>query len=148
VTAFAGAGAAFADLRVQAQRGGSSLAMVTEKRIWEGTMAVRKSEDRTGTSWVMWALGVAGVTLLVVELNAGMAYVEAGLQENLTNLGGWLPAAGMFTLKMAANSIWLRETWETLLHTAPLAALGFVLVGLGVGLNRRSGTSIGRKENR
>ena len=99
-------------------------------------MAVRKSERRAGNSWMMWAFWAAGLALLLVELHAGMAYVEAGLRENQGSVLGWLPAAGMLTLKVAEQSIWHWDAVETSLRAIPLGVLGFLLVGLGMLLRK------------
>jgi hypothetical protein len=135
--AFTDSGVAFADLQVRGPGEGRSLAMVTEEQILEATMAVRKSEKQAGSSWVMWTFWAAGVTLVLVELNAGMGYVEAGLGQSLANLWGWLPTVGMATLRVAEQSIWNWGTVESVLRGIPLGALGFLLVALGLALMRR-----------
>ena len=141
MAAFTDAGVALADLEMQGAEAEASLAMVTEERIREATMAVRESKRGERSWWMMWAFWAAGVSLLLVELNAGMAYVDAGLQQNLTNLMGWAPALGMMTLRVAEQSLWHWETIGSVLRAVPLGALGFLLVGLGLALNREIGNS-------
>jgi len=102
-------------------------------------MAVARSGRRAGNGWMMWAFWAAGVTLLLVELNAGMEYFEAGLRQNMGNLLGWAPAMGMITLKVAEQSIWHWGALELVLRAVPLAALGLLLVALGVGMNKQIG---------
>jgi hypothetical protein len=104
-------------------------------------MAVRQSARPAGSSWMVWAFWAAGASLLLVELNAGMAYLETGLRQNQANLLGWWPAACMMTLKVAEQSIWHWGTLETLLRGIPLGVLGFLFVGLGLALRKQMGIS-------
>jgi hypothetical protein len=92
----------------------------------------------SGYGWIMWAFWAAGVALLLVELNTGMKYFEAGLQQNMGNLLGWAPAMGMMTLKVAEQSIWHWGTLEVVLRAVPVAALGLLLVAVGLRLNKQS----------
>jgi len=99
-------------------------------------MAGNGSKRAGGSGWMMWAFWAAGVTLLLVELNAGMAYVEAGLQQNLANLLGWAPAVGMITLRVAEQSLWHWSTVGFLMRAVSLGVLGLVLVALGLALRQ------------
>lgn len=101
-------------------------------------MVVARTGQRASSGWLLWAFWAAGVALLLAELHAGMKYFEAGLQENMGNLLGWAPAMGMMTLKVAEQSIWHWDTLEVLLRAVPVAALGFLLVAVGLKLNRTS----------
>ena len=92
----------------------------------------------SGYGWIMWAFWAAGVALLLVELNPGMKYFEAGLQQNMGSLLGWAPAMGMMTLKVAEQSIWHWGTLEVVLRAVPVAALGLLLVAVGLRLNKQS----------
>jgi len=92
----------------------------------------------SGYGWIMWAFWAAGVALLLVELNTGMKYFEAGLQQNMGNLLGWAPAMGMMTLKVAEQSVWHWGTLEVVLRAVPVAALGLLLVAVGLRLNKQS----------
>jgi len=85
---------------------------------------------------MMWTVWAAGVTLLLVELRAGMEYVETGLQQNLSGLLGNLPAMGMITLNVAEHSMWHWGSLQCLLQTVPLVAIGFLLVLAGLKLRR------------
>lgn len=104
-------------------------------------MAVAGNANRLGNSWVMWTFWAAGVALLLVEVNAGMEYVEAGLQQNMANLLGWAPAMAMITLKMAEQSIWNWGTLGPVLQAVPLSVLGLLLVALGLAANKRAGST-------
>lgn len=85
-------------------------------------------------SWMMWTLWAAGIGLLLVEVNAGMEYLEAGLRQNVGNLLGWLPAMGVITLKVAEQAVWHWATLAVVLRAVPLAAMGLILVGVSVSL--------------
>jgi len=95
-------------------------------------MAATKSNRRTGPRWMMWAFWAAGVGLLLVELSAGVEYLEAGLQQNLANILGWAPAIGMITLKAAEQAAWHWGTLSIVLRAVPLGVLGLLLVAFGV----------------
>lgn len=86
----------------------------------------------------MWAFWAAGLSLLLVEVNAAMAYLEAGLHANLASLWGWLPAVGLMTLRVAEQSLWHWEVVESVFRAVPLGALGFLLVAFGLMLRKRA----------
>jgi hypothetical protein len=101
-------------------------------------MAVARSAGRTGNSWMMWTFWAAGVALLLVELNTGMEYLEAGLQQNMGNVLGWAPALGMMTLKVAEQSIWHWGTVGPVLSAVAVAAVGLLLVAAGLVASKRT----------
>jgi len=90
------------------------------------------------SSWMMWAFWAAGVSLLLVEVKAGMEYVEAGLQENLAGMLGTLPAMGMITLNVAEHSVWHWSDVQLAMQSVLIAAMGFSLVMVAFLLNRNS----------
>jgi len=92
-------------------------------------MAATKSNRRTGPRWMMWAFWAAGVGLLLVELSAGVEYLEAGLQQNIL---GWAPAIGMMTLRAAEQAAWHWGTLSIVLRAVPLGVLGLLLVAIGL----------------
>lgn len=104
-------------------------------------MAVARSGWRAANGWMMWTFWAAGVTLLLVELNAGMEYLQAGLRQNMGNLLGWAPAMGVITLKVAEQSVWHWSLLALLLRAVPLGALGFLLVLFGLSLNKQIGSA-------
>ena len=108
-------------------------------------MAVAASESRGENRWMMWGFWAAGVTLLLLELNAGIEYFQAGLQHNMGNLLGWGPAMGMITLKLAMQSLWHWEALELALRGLPLAALGLLLVLFGLVIPRQSSAARERR---
>ena len=101
-------------------------------------MAGKASGKRAKSSWMMWAFWAAGVSLLLVQVKAGMEYVEAGLQQNLSGMLGELPAMGMITLNVAEHSLWHWSSLQTALQAVPMVATGLMLVTVAVMLNRGS----------
>ena len=101
-------------------------------------MAGTESGKKTKGSGMMWTLWAAGVTLLLVQVNAAMEYVEAGLEQNLSGLLGDLPAVGMMTLNMAEHSLWHWGSLQMALQVVPMVAMGLLLVTVAVLLNRRA----------
>ena len=100
-------------------------------------MAVATSSG-SGRSWMTWALWIAGAALLFAELNTGLDYFQAGLQQNMGNLLGWAPAMGMITLKLAQQSIWHWSTVWVLVNAVPISVLGLLLVGVGLAIHGES----------
>ena len=98
-------------------------------------MAVKAHSRTAGYGWMMWAFWAAGVALLLVELNVGMEYLEAGLQQNMGSLG-WAPALGIIRLRLAEQSVWHLGALATAARAVPLGALGLLLVALGLALNK------------
>ncbi|HTZ31604.1 MAG TPA: hypothetical protein VMH31_04055 [Methylomirabilota bacterium] len=99
-------------------------------------MAGRTSGLRTKGSWMMWAFWAAGVSLLLVEVKAGMEYVETGLQQNLSGILGDLPAVGMITLNMAEHSLWHWGSLQMAMQAVPMVATGLLLVTVALMLRR------------
>ena len=94
-------------------------------------MAARKSAGQARNSWILWSFWAAGVGLLLVELNAVTEYLQAGLQQNMGNLG-FVPALAMITFKVAQQSVWHWGTLRPILQAVPVAALGLLLVAIGL----------------
>ena len=99
-------------------------------------MTAAMSAGRAGNSWILWTFWAAGVGLLLVELNAATAFLQAGLQQNMGNLG-WAPAIAMITFKVAQRSAWHWGTLGPMLQAVPMAALGLLLVAIGLAANRQ-----------
>jgi hypothetical protein len=87
-------------------------------------------------NWMMWILWAAGIALLLVEVNAGMEYLEAGVRQSVGNVLGWLPAMGVITLRMAEQAVWHWGTLELVLRAVPLAAMGLILVAISVSMQK------------
>ena len=99
-------------------------------------MASTASRMKMKGSWMAWTFWAAGVGLLLVELKAGMEYVEAGLQQHMAGMLGCLPAMGVITLNVAENSMWHWDALELALQSVPMVATGLLLVLASVLLNR------------
>jgi hypothetical protein len=106
-------------------------------------MVVARIGRRPGNKWLVWAFWAAGAALLLVELNAGMNYFETGLQQNMGNLLGWAPAMGMMTLKFAEQSLWHWSTLALVFSAVPVAALGLLLVAVGLAVNKHTRSARG-----
>ncbi len=100
-------------------------------------MAVRASGGRAGGSWVVWALCAAAVSLVLVEAGAGVEYVGAGLAQILVSVLGWMPALSVIPVKLAEQSLWHGGMLEPMVHAVPLGVVGFLIVVLGLGVNRQ-----------
>ena len=127
----------FAEMGVRGRGWRNSLAMVAEEGMREAAMAAGKSEGRARKTWIGWALWGAGVSLLLVELSAGMEYVHAGMQEKLANTLGWLPTLGMLTLNVAEQSMMHWGTLEWVMQAVPMVTLAILLVGAGLVIEAR-----------
>jgi hypothetical protein len=88
--------------------------------------------------WIFWA---AGVGLLLVELNAASAYLQAGLQQNMGDLLGYGAAMAMITLKLAEQSAWHWGTVGPLLQAVPVGTLGLLLVAAGFATTTKHGNA-------
>lgn len=82
--------------------------------------------------------------MLLVELNAGMEYLEAGLQQNMVTGMGYIAAVGMITLNVAQGAIWHWGTLEPVLRAVPIAALGLLLVALSLRMNKHTASARGQ----
>jgi hypothetical protein len=96
----------------------------------------RAGRRQSGKNWMMWTLWAVGIGLLLVEVSAGMEYLEAGLRQNVGNLLGWLPAMGLITLKVAEQAVWHWGTLAVALRAVPLTAMGLILVGISLSLRK------------
>ena len=94
-------------------------------------MAAVKSARRARNSWILWSFWLAGVGLLLVELNAATEYLHASLQQNMGSLG-FLPALAMIAFKVAEQSVAHWGTLGPMLQGVPVAVLGLLMVAIGV----------------
>jgi len=101
-------------------------------------MARTAGGKKSGSSRMMWAFWAAGVSLLLVEVKAGMEYLEAGLRHNLAGLLGDVPAMGMITLNVAEHSLWNWGSLQWAAQAVPMVATGLLLVTVAVMLNGRT----------
>ena len=86
----------------------------------------------------MLALLIVGIGLLVVEMSAGMDYVQASLKQEMVDFLDCVPAMGVTVLSVAQKAFWSYGSVECALRVMPLVTLPFVLVGVGLALSRRT----------
>ena len=86
----------------------------------------------------MLALLIGGIGLLVVEMRAGMDYVQASLKQEMVDFLDCVPAMGLTMLSVAQKAFWSCASVEGTLRVMPLVTLPFVLVGVGLALGKRT----------
>ena len=86
----------------------------------------------------MLALLIGGIGLLVVEMSAGMDYVQASLKQEMVDFLDCVPAMGVTVLSVAQKVFWSCGSMEGTLRVMPLVTLPFVLVGVGLALGKRT----------
>jgi hypothetical protein len=138
LAAFAGEEGMFADLFVRGKRGRPSLAVGSRDGSLEAGMASARASERSMRNWMMLALLIGGIGLLVVEMSAGMDYVQASLKQEMVDFLDWIPALGVMVLNFAQKAFWSYGNVEGLLRVMPLVTLPFVLVGVGLALGKRT----------
>ena len=90
--------------------------------------------NRELNNWWMGAFWFTGVALFMMELSAGLDYVEARLGELAPNVPGALPAWGMAAWKLAESTFWHYGQLEATFRVVSLVALPFALLGLAVAM--------------
>ncbi|HEY1471941.1 MAG TPA: hypothetical protein VGF61_23075 [Candidatus Acidoferrum sp.] len=101
-------------------------------------MASARASERSTRSWMMLALLIGGIGLLVVEMSAGMDYVQASLKQEMVDFLDLIPALGVMVLSFAQKAFWSYGSVTCALRVMPLATLPFVLVGVGLALGKRT----------
>jgi hypothetical protein len=104
----------------------------------EADMASARASERSTRSWMMLALLIVGIGLLVVEMSAGMDYVQASLKQEMVDFLDCVPAMGVTVLSAAQKAFWSCGSVEGTLRVMPLVTLPFVLVGVGLALGKRT----------
>jgi hypothetical protein len=102
----------------------------------EAGMSGTKQSEQSIRQWMVWALWVGGIGLLVVEMSAGMDYVQASLKQQMVDFLDWIPATGVLVLNFAQKVFWNYGTFQCAMRVMPLVALPFVLLGVGLALGR------------
>ena len=101
-------------------------------------MASTRASERSTRSWMVGALWVGGIGLLVVEMSAGMDYVQASLKQELVDFLDLIPAMGVMALNFAQKVFWNIGSVESALRLMPVVALPFALLGAGLALGKRT----------
>jgi hypothetical protein len=104
----------------------------------EAGMASARARERSTRNWMMLALLIGGIGLLVVEMRAGMDYVQASLKQEMVDFLDCVPAMGVTMLSVAQKAFWSCASVEGTLRVMPLVTLPFVLVGVGLALGKRT----------
>jgi hypothetical protein len=103
-----------------------------------GSLEAGMASERSTRNWMMLVLLIGGIGLLVVEMSAGMDYVQASLKQDMVDFLDLVPALGVMVLNFAQKAFWSYGSVECALRVMPLVTLPFVLVGVGVALSRRT----------
>ena len=101
-------------------------------------MASARASERSTKNWMILALFIGGIGLLVVEMNAGMDYVQASLKQEMVDFLDCVPAMGVAVLSFAQKAFWSCGSVEGALRVMPLVTLPVVLVGVGLALGKRT----------
>lgn len=88
----------------------------------------------------MAAFWIAGVLLFMMELSAGLDYVEARLENLAPNFLDTVPAWGLAAWKLAEAMFWHSGQLEAGFRIVPLVTLPFALIGLAVAMKVFAGT--------
>jgi hypothetical protein len=87
----------------------------------------------------MGTLWFTGVTLFVVELSAGLDYVQARLAALAPNFLGCVPAWSLAAWRLAEGAFWNCSQLEVAFRLIPFVTLPFLLVGLALAMRNRAG---------
>jgi hypothetical protein len=104
----------------------------------EAGMTSTRESERGQRQRIVWALWLGGIWLLVVEMSAGMDYVQASLKHQMVDFLDCVPAMGVLALNFAQKAFWSYTSIESALRVMPMATLPFVLLGLGLALGKRT----------
>jgi hypothetical protein len=104
----------------------------------EAGMASTSASERSMRSWMVGALWVGGIGLLVVEMRAGMDYLQASLRQQMVDFLDWIPAMGVMALDFAQKVFWSFGSVESALAVMPMVTLPLVLLGVGLALGKRT----------
>jgi hypothetical protein len=136
---FAGTGLLFADFAVLPFPGPSTLAMGSRGSGLEAEMTEERKAAAKWRGWWTAAFWFAGVTLFMVQLSAGLDYVQARFAALAPNFLGCLPALGLAAWKVAEATFWNCGQLEATFRMTSFATLPFVLVGLAMSMRQRIG---------
>src|SRR5260370_37584784 len=95
----------------------------------EADMASARASERSTRSWMMLALLIGGIGLLVVEMSAGMDYVQASLKQEMVDFLKCVPAMGVTVLSVAQKVFSSCGSVEGTMRVRPLMTLPVVVVG-------------------
>ena len=99
-------------------------------------MAQQRRVTARRNGWMIAALWFSGIALFVMELNAGLDYVQARVSEQMQNSLGVFPALGLAAWKVVAATFWHYGQLEAGFRILPLVTLPFLLLGLALLMKR------------
>lgn len=109
-------------------------------------MASKRKEETTRNWWIA-AFWFAGIALFMVELGAGLDYVQAQLAALAPNFLGDLPVASLAAWKVAESAFWNCGQLEATFRTIPFATLPFLLLGVALSMKQKMAFSRQRSAN-
>lgn len=129
--------ALFADSLVRGPRGSPSLAVGGQAGHLEAEMAGTTGGKKTRNQWLVRSFWITGISLFLVEMSAGVDYVEASIAKQEVHGVDWLTSLGLMILKIVEQTVWHLGKLDHISRTLSLAALPFVLMAIGVAMSRR-----------
>ncbi len=97
-------------------------------------MARTGQQDRMRNRRWMTAFWFTGVVLFMMELNAGLNYVESRFADLSPKFLDAVPAWGLATFKLVEDAFWNFAELEATFRITPLVALPFALLGLAISM--------------
>jgi hypothetical protein len=138
-TGFTGTLPPFPDLSLTRIAGPSILALGGRRGGLEAQMAGKRYENIGGGERWSGAFWFAGVAMFVVELGAGLDYVQAQLAAIVPSFLGNVPVLAFAGWNIAESVFWNRQHLEAMLRIMPFATLPFVLLALAFSMKQRAG---------
>jgi hypothetical protein len=130
--AFAGARPPFADMSVLSMVGQPTVDLGSRGGCLEAVMAWKREENGTQDRKIIGMIWFAGVALFVVEMGAGLDYVQARVASWAPTFLGFLPAAGLTAWKILESAFWNYAQLVRTFQIVPFITLPFLLVGLAL----------------
>ena len=101
-------------------------------------MASKRDENIAGSRRWSDAFWFAGIAMFVLELSAGLDYVQAQLAAIVPSFLGNLPVLAFAGWNLAESAFWNRGQLEASLRIMPFVTLPFVLLALAVSMKQRT----------
>jgi hypothetical protein len=95
-------------------------------------MTWKRQESGIGNGKLFGIIAFTGVALFVMELDAGLDYVQARLANLLPGFMGVVPAVGIAAWKVVEVAFWNSAQLERTFRIVPFVTLPFLLVGLAL----------------
>jgi hypothetical protein len=103
----------------------------------EVEMAWKWEEIGTRSGKVIGMIWFTGLALFVLELGAGLDYVQARLASLMPGFVGFLPALAIAAWKVMETAFWNYAELERTFRIVPFATLPFLLVGVALWLRNK-----------